>query len=64
MKKLLLLLLCLAPLLTGCIAAIGNSGLRGSSTLGQQLIDLQRAKEVGALSDEEYKVQRERLLRK
>ncbi len=31
-------------------------------TLGQQLIDLQKAKEAGALSDQEYQEQRARLL--
>lgn len=64
MKRILLLLLALSPLLTGCIAAIGNSGQRSTATLGQQLIDLQRAKEAGALSEAEYKEQREKLLRK
>lgn len=64
MKQLLLILVCLAPLLTGCVAAIGNSGSRSTATLGQQLIDLQRAKEAGVLSEAEYKEQREKLLRK
>jgi hypothetical protein len=60
----LFFLLALSPLLTGCIAAIGNSSPRSTGTLGQQLIDLQRAKEAGALSEVEYKEQREKLLRR
>lgn len=31
-------------------------------TLGQQLIDLQKAKEAGAISDQEYQEQRAKLL--
>jgi hypothetical protein len=31
-------------------------------TLGQQLIDLQKAKEAGAISDQEYQDQRAKLL--
>lgn len=31
-------------------------------TLGQQLIDLQKAKEAGAISDQEYQEQRTKLL--
>jgi len=49
--------------LSGCVAAIGNRGAeRNSGTLGQQLIDLQKAKEAGAISDAEYEVQKARLL--
>ncbi len=55
-----------ALLFTGCVAAIGNrdnqSAARNNITLGQQLIDLQRARDVGALTPAEYEVQRARLL--
>jgi hypothetical protein len=69
MKRLFIFLpiaMCIATL-TGCVAAIGNrdQGLnRGNVTLGQQLIDLKKAKEAGALSDEEYQEQRARVLKK
>lgn len=51
-------------LLSGCVAAIGNRGERAqrNATLGQELIDLQKAKEAGVLSEAEYQVQRARLL--
>jgi hypothetical protein len=49
--------------LSGCVAAIGNRGLdRSTGTLGQQLIDLQKAKEAGAMTEAEYQTQRARLL--
>lgn len=53
-------------LLSGCVAAIGNrdsqSASRSGATLGQQLIDLQKAKDVGAISPEEYEAQKAKLL--
>ena len=49
--------------LSGCVAAIGNRDAHhGSGTLGQQLIDLQKAKEAGAISEAEYQTQKARLL--
>ena len=50
--------------LCGCVAAIGNRDAQHSSggTLGQQLIDLQKAKDAGALSEAEYQSQKARLL--
>jgi len=51
-------------LVTGCETHLGG----GSSTrieqptLGQQLIDLQRAKEAGAITDPEYQTQKAKLL--
>lgn len=62
-----LIAMCAMATLTGCVAAIGNrdAGLnRGNVTLGQQLIDLKKAKEAGALNDTEYEEQRARLLKK
>ncbi len=50
-------------LLSGCVAAIGNRGTdRSTGTLGQQLIDLQKAKDAGAISEAEYQTQKARLL--
>jgi len=48
---------------TGCVAAIGNrEPARSSATLGQQLIDLQKARETGAISESEYHDQRTKFL--
>jgi hypothetical protein len=59
------LLVCLAAILTGCVAAIGNGDTGpGRATLGQQLVDLQKAKDAGAITDSEFQEQKERLLRK
>ncbi len=55
----------LIVLLSGCVAAIGNREGRphqGGATLGQELIDLQKAKNEGVLNDAEYQEQRARLL--
>ena len=66
MKKLLApisLALCAIVFLSGCVAAIGNRGTNPSdATLGQQLIDLQKAKDAGAMTDAEYQVQKAKLL--
>jgi hypothetical protein len=52
-----------ALLLNGCVASIGNQeSARGRATLGQQLVDLQKAKDAGALSDAEYQTQKSKLL--
>ena len=52
-----------ANLLTGCVAAGGkNTTEIFNPTLGQQLIDLQRAKDAGAISDAEYQAQKSRFL--
>lgn len=50
--------------LSGCVAAIGNRDAQDSSsgTLGQQLIDLQKAKDAGAITEAEYQAQKTRLL--
>lgn len=54
-----------ATLITGCL----NLQLGGGSTtrpqaptVGQQLIDLQQARDRGAITDSEYQVQKARLL--
>jgi hypothetical protein len=51
-------------LLNGCVAAIGNKDAqaRSNSTLGQQLVDLKKAHDAGALSDAEYEAQKARFL--
>jgi len=50
--------------LSGCIAAIGNDGGHGGGTVGQQLVDLQKAKEAGAITDAEFQTQKAKLLEK
>ena len=53
-----------ALILSGCVAAIGNRDGRhsGNVTIGQQLIDLQKAKDAGALTDAEYASEKAKLL--
>jgi uncharacterized protein YceK len=65
MKKIqiasILLSLCVV-FLSGCVAIGNHDGHHGSTTLGQQLIDLQKARDAGALSEAEYQTQRAKLL--
>ena len=52
-------------LLTGCLAIQlggGSTSKPQSPTVGQQLIDLQHAKDAGAITDAEYQTQKARLL--
>jgi putative oligomerization/nucleic acid binding protein len=56
--------LCCALLVTmfvsGCVAAIGNRN--PNVTVGQQLIDLQKAKESGAITEAEFQTEKSKLL--
>jgi len=61
MKRAFLLLFCGGLFLTGCAIQIGNRA-PDNDTLGQQLVDLKKAKDSGALSDSEYEAQRSKLL--
>jgi len=45
---------------SGCVASIGNRN--PNVTVGQQLIDLQRAKESGAITDAEFQAEKSNLL--
>ena len=54
---------------TGCCGSPGEGGKGGTAevtvkkhTTGQELIDLQKAHENGAISDEEYEKQKEAIL--
>jgi hypothetical protein len=49
-------------LLNGCIAIGNRDAQRPNATLGQQLIDLQKARDTGAITDAEYQSQKSRLL--
>ena len=56
-------LLVTSGLFGGCVASINkNPPARIGTTLGQELIDLDRAREVGALSESEYEAQRSQML--
>ena len=51
-------------LFTGCVASLG-SGTKTEThraTLGQELMDLQRARDTGAISEAEYQSQKTKLL--
>ena len=49
--------------LSGCVAAIGNRDAQhGGGTVGQQLVDLKKAKDAGAITDEEFQAQKAKLL--
>ncbi len=73
MKKLNILILSLLIIsgagLAGCCGSPGEGGKGGTAevtvkkhTTGQELIDLQKAHENGAISDEEYEKQKEAIL--
>jgi hypothetical protein len=68
MKKLLLPTLVgflAMTLLTGCIGLSlggGTSNHTQSPTIGQQLIDLQKAKDAGTITDAEYQAQKAKVL--
>jgi len=52
-------------LLTGCLSIQlggGTTSRTESITVGQQLIDLQKAKNAGAITDAEYQAQKTKLL--
>jgi hypothetical protein len=61
MKRAFILFACLGLLATGCAIQIGNRA-PDTDTVGQQLVDLKKAKDSGALSDSEYEAQKSRLL--
>ena len=46
----------------GCIAIGNRDAQRPNATLGQQLIDLQKARDAGAITDAEYRAEKAKLL--
>ncbi len=67
MKRILpaLLLVTSLPLLSGCLnlqLGGGTTSRPQTPTVGQQLIDLQEARNKGAINDTEYQAQKARLL--
>ena len=63
MKKLILTTLALAALLStsGCLI-LGNRSFEDKGTIGQQLIDLQKAKDSGVITETEFQEQKAKLL--
>ncbi len=53
-----------ASLFSGCVLALGNSGVepKGTPTLGRQLMDLKQARSSGALTEDEYQAAKKRLV--
>ena len=52
-------------LLSGCIGLSIGGGSKSENqhaTVGQELVDLQKAKDSGAISDAEYQAQRKKIL--
>jgi len=51
-------------MLAGCNVELGTGSTTKiqNATVGQQLIDLKKAKDDGAISDEEYQAQKARIL--
>lgn len=51
-------------LVSGCVASLGGGKTCKveTPTVGQQLIDLQKAKDAGAISDAEYQTEKAKLL--
>ena len=63
MKKALLMLIAVGLLGSGCAIQIGNRHPEASGgTVGQQLVDLKKAREAGAISEDEYQAQRKKVL--
>jgi hypothetical protein len=48
--------------LSGCIAAVRHNEPPVTVTVGQQLIDLQKAKDAGVINDSEFQTQRAKFL--
>jgi len=61
----LVALLAATLLLNGClIAGTGPKTQNYPPTVGQQLVDLKKAKDAGALTEDEYQAQKAKLLEK
>jgi hypothetical protein len=63
-KSLLVLLLVVVTFMTGCSWSVGGGqrSVTMQPTLGQQLIDLQKAKDSGVITEAEYQSQKAKLL--
>jgi len=63
MKRKILLGLVLALFLCGCIAGIGSDTIELPS-VGQELIDLKKARDEGAINEEEYVDLKQKIMKK
>ena len=56
----------LAGSLAGCAWKVGSDSKQTvqNPTVGQQLIDLKKARDTGAISEQEYEAQKQKLLSK
>ena len=54
----------ISGLLSGCAWSIGEHKEHGQPTRGQELIDLKKARDNGAITEEEYQAQKQRVLGK
>ncbi len=67
MKKIFLIIIPVCALvLTGCFCSLGGDNTTSSvvPTVGQQLIDLQKAEQTGAITPEQYQAKKAELLKK
>jgi hypothetical protein len=57
-------LLAAALILSGCAIGVGNRPAPDAAypTVGQELTDLKKARDSGAISEEEYQAQKQKLL--
>ena len=67
MKRILLgsTLALVVSVLSGCVIAMGNRDLgqgKPPATLGQELTDLKKARDAGAIGEDEYQAQKKRIL--
>ncbi len=67
MKRILLgsTLAVVVSVLSGCVIAMGNRDLgqgKSPATLGQELTDLKKARDAGAIEEDDYQAQKKRLL--
>ena len=66
------LLLAGAVMLSGCVVALGNRGEHGEGpskerrvpTVGQELMDLKKARDTGAMTEDEYQAARAKIVGK
>jgi len=61
MKRAFWVVLATAFILNGCAIQIGNRPA-DKDTLGQELVDLKKAKDSGAISETQYEAQKAKLL--
>ncbi len=63
MKRKILIVSVLAVFLCGCVAGIGSDTIELPS-VGQELIDLKKARDQGAINDEEYVELKQKIMKK